>query len=94
MAIGVFIALCIKWLWVGGFQEGNFNLAATIVGIILCAVVTLYMFFQGFISQLALIIIAGIGIANPKERGANIIAFLIALITVAGVITACVFLFK
>ena len=59
----------------------------------MCSGNSIYV-FQGFISQLALIIIAGIGIANPKERGANIIAFLIALITVAGVITACVFLFK
>ncbi len=91
MAIAVGAAIGVKMLW-EGIDSGNVNFVAGIVGIILCIALGIFSFLQGFVAQLALVVIAGIGIANPDQRGANVAAFLIAFATSVGLIIAAVIL--
>ncbi len=86
MALGVFFAVCVKWSFA--------MLSETFIGgvfcIILSVALTVFTFLQGFVAQFALVVIAGIGIANPEERGGNVAAFVIALLTSVGLVAAAV----
>lgn len=83
MGLAVFFAVCVKWCW-GIMMETSF--IGGLLGLILCVGITIIAFLQGFVAQIALVIIAGIGIANPQERGGNIVAFIIALLTSIGLV--------
>ena len=84
MALGVFFALCVKW----SFALLSETFIGGLLGIILSAALTIFTFLQGFVAQFALVVIAGIGIAVPEERGGNIAAFIIALLTSVGLVAA------
>lgn len=94
MALSVVFALCVKWCWVGMVTADNIPFIAGLLGLIVCVPLTVLTLFQGFVAQIILIGIAGFGIADPEERAGNIVAFIIALLTTAAVITLCVFFFK
>ena len=94
MALSVVFALGVKWCWVGMVTADNIPFIAGLLGLIVCIPLTVHTHFQGFVAQIILIGIAGFGIADPEERAGNIIAFIIALLTTAAVITLCVFFFK
>lgn len=83
MGLAVFFAVCVKWCW-DIMMETSF--IGGLLGLILCVGITIIAFLQGFVAQIALVIIAGIGIANPQERGGNIVAFIIALLTSIGLV--------
>lgn len=85
MALGVLFAFCIKWLFTG-VGDGTINFFAGLLGIILCIPLTVLCFLQGFVAQVALVFIAGIGIFHRGERFGNFLSFLIALATTVGVI--------
>ncbi len=89
MALGVLCAVGVKVL-AGHMDESFGMLIACVVGIIICGLLALLCFLQGFVAQIALVIIAGIGMFHREERGGNIIAFLIALLTTVGLIVALV----
>lgn len=91
MAIAVAAVVGIKLL-LEGIDAGNVNFVAGAIAIIILIVVGVYSFLQGFVSQLALVIIAATGFANPEQRGANVAAFVIAFITSVGLIIAAVIL--
>lgn len=93
MALGVFFAIAIKWL-AGNMGESIGMLFACGFGILICALLALLCFLQGFVAQIALVIIAGIGMFHPEERAGNVISFLIALLTTAGLIAALVIFLK
>ncbi len=84
MALGIFFALCVKW----SFALMSETFIGGLLGIILSVALTIFTFLQGFLAQFALVIIAGIGIADPQERGGNIAAFIIALLTSVGLVAA------
>ena len=86
MALGVFFALCVKW----SLALLSETLIGGVLGIIISVALTIFTFLQGFVAQFALVIIAGIGIANPEERGGNIAAFIIALLTSVGLVAVCI----
>lgn len=90
MALGVLFALCVKWSY--ALMAENF--IGGLFGIILSAAAAFITFLQGFVAQFALVIIAGIGIANPEERGGNIAAFIIALLTSVGLVAAGIILLE
>lgn len=91
MALCVLSALCVKWSWtLMSDSSFIFGLFCVIVSV----AVTVLFFLQGVLAQIALIFIAGIGIATPEDRSGNIAAFIIALLTAAGMITACILLLK
>lgn len=87
MALGVLFALCVKWLFTG-IDDGTVNFIAGLFGIILCIPLTILCFLQGFVAQVALVFIAGIGIFHRGERFGNFLSFLIAVGTIAAVIVA------
>ena len=63
-----------------------------LIFLIVSVAATVMFFLQGFVAQIALVFIAGIGIANPDDRGGNIAACIIALVTVVGMIVAAILL--
>ena len=83
MVLGVLCALGKKWS-LGIMSDTSF--IAGLLCLILCIALAIFTFLQGFVAQFALVIIAGIGIANPEERAGNIVAFIIALLTSVGLI--------
>lgn len=86
MALGVFFALCVKW----SFELLSETFIGGLFCIIMSVAVAIFTFLQGFVAQFALVVIAGIGIANPEERGGNIAAFIIALLTSVGLVAVCI----
>lgn len=89
MMLGVFFAVCIKWSW---DYMLNSSFIVGIIVIIICCALTIFTFLQGFVSQFALVVISGIGIANPEERKYNVAAFIISLLTSVGLVAALVVL--
>lgn len=91
MALSVGGAVCVK-LSLNLMTDGSF--IGGLIFLIVSAAATIMFFLYGFFAQLALVFIAGIGIKNPEQRGGNIAALVIALITLAALITACVLLLQ
>ncbi len=89
MALGVFFAVCVKWCL--DYMLNTSFIIGILILIISCAL-TIYTFFQGFISQFALVVISGIGIVNPEERKYNVAAFVISFLTSVGLVAALVVL--
>lgn len=91
MAAGVAAAVGVRFL-AAGISDGSINFVLGVIGLIVCAVIALVCFLEGFLAQFALVFIAGIGISNPEERGGNVAALVIALITSVGLVIACIML--
>ena len=91
MAIGIGFALAVKWLWNG---LGDMNFFAWLLGMILCVPLTVYAFLWGFVAQIVLVFVSGIGIFHPEERAGNAVAFVISLLTTVGLIVALVILLQ
>ena len=89
MALSVGGAVCVK-LSLNLMTDGSF--IGGLIFLIVSAAATIMFFLYGFFAQIALVFIAGIVIKNPEQRGGNIAALVIALITLAALITACVLL--
>lgn len=64
-----------------------------IPGVIVCVGAAILFFLQGAVAQVILIVFAAIGIKDPEERAGNIVALLIAVLSLValGVIAAIVF---
>ena len=64
-----------------------------IPAVIVCAGAAILFFLQGAVAQVILIVFAAIGIKDPEERAGNIVALLIAVLSLValGVIAAIVF---
>lgn len=89
MAFAVFFAVCVKWSWGMMFSE---TFLGGLILVIVSIAATIIFFLQGFVGQIALIFIAGIGSGNPEGRGCNIAACVIALVTVVGLVIAAIVL--
>ena len=90
IAICVAAAIGVRMLFPLIFSE---YFIVALIGFFVCIVATLLFFLQGFVGQIALIFISAIGIADPEERGGNIAACIISILTVAaGVIVFILFL--
>lgn len=90
MALSVVFVLCVKWSW--EFMTGN-NFIAGLLCLILSIAAALFSFAEGFIAQVALVFISGIGIRTdgPEHSSANTAALIIALLTTLGLIAAGIF---
>ena len=64
-----------------------------IPAVIVCVGAAILFFLQGAVAQVILIVFAAIGIKDPEERAGNIVALLIAVLSLValGVIAAIVF---
>ena len=96
MALSVFFAFCIKWSFDFMTTESFF---AGLFALIISIAATFFAFTEGFVCQLALVVIAGIHIKadGPEDKSANVAAMVIALLTsvglvIAGLIAVVVFL--
>lgn len=88
MAAVVGSAIGIRTLYLG---MGEINVFAAIIGIILLAALCIIFALDGVIAQLVLLVASGIGMFNkaePDNRAANVIAFIIALLSTVGVAAA------
>ena len=91
IAVGVAAAIGFKLLIDVTFS-GEFNIVVGIICIIVCAAAAVACVLEGFLAQVILIFVSFAGIFNPEERGGNVVSFVIALLTVAGAVTACIIL--
>ena len=62
------------------------------VGIFCCAVIALVCFVEGFIAQIVALVCTGIGMFKSEQKGANIAAFIICIISIAAAVYAAVYL--
>lgn len=64
-----------------------------IPAVIVCVGAAILFFLQGAVAQVILIVFAAVGIKDPEERAGNIVALLIAVLSLValGVIAAIVF---
>ena len=88
MAAAVGSAIGIRTLYLG---MGEINIFAAIIGIILLAALCIIFALDGVIAQLVLLVASGIGMFNkaePDNRAANVIAFIIALLSTVVVAAA------
>lgn len=92
MAVGVAAAIGAKFLIEGTFYDGVINFVLGVIGAIICIVMAVVSFLEGFLAQFVLVFMSGIGMRNPEERGGNAVAFVISLITSLGLVAAGVVL--
>ena len=69
-------------------SAGDLKFIIALSGCVICIIFAIYTFLQGFVAQIALVILSGIGMFNPEERAGNIISFIIALLTTVGLVVA------
>ena len=84
MALGVLFGWCVRFLWIGTLETGSIHFLAGLFGLIICIPLTLLTFLQGFVAQIALVFISGVGIITPDDRISNAVAFLLSLATTLG----------
>lgn len=87
----VLSVLCAYGIYALAINLGQYNIFVEVVGIILLAAGVVAFALNGVIAQLALVVLAFIGILNkeaPEDRAPNAVAFAIALLSIVGTAVA------
>lgn len=63
-----------------------------IIGIPVCAVFAIMFILQGVVAQIAMIIFTSLSIKNGEDKAANILALIIAAVSVVGAVAAVIVL--
>ena len=75
-------------------NNGFFAFVFSIIGLCICAVFGLICFLQGVIAQLVLIIVSAIELKkNPQERGSNLAAMIIGILSFIAIAVVLIVLF-